>query len=143
MANITDCIFCKIVKKEVSSSILYEDSKVISFLDINPANKGHALVLPKNHYVRVEEVPDSILSEVIKIVKIIGKSFISALGAEGFNILQNNGRVAGQIIDHVHFHVIPRFKEDGLTLGKLSSRTYEEGEMKEITKKIREALMHQ
>lgn len=141
MAKKGDCIFCKIAAKKLPSSVVYEDSKVLAFLDINPANKGHTLIIPKNHYDTIEKVPDSFLGEIIKIVKAVGKAVIKAVEADGFNILQNNGKAAGQLVGHVHFQVIPRFEDDVLEIGIFSGKPYEEGEAKEVAKEMRKAMM--
>ncbi|HIH17437.1 MAG TPA: HIT family protein [Nanoarchaeota archaeon] len=138
----SSCIFCKIVGKEIPASVVYEDSKVLAFLDISPANKGHVLVIPKQHYVTLLEVPDSTLAEVAKVVKKVSAAVLKATKAKNFNFVQSNGPVAGQVVMHVHFHIFPRFKNDGLLAGRLNrpALVYEEGEMKEYMKRIREAM---
>jgi len=143
-----DCIFCKIAAKEMSEKIVYENSKVIAFLDLYPATPGHTLIIPKNHYESLDEIPDSVLAEILKVIKEISKAILKATGAEGFNVLQNNGRVAGQVVDHAHFHILPRFKNDGLIVMFHIKKPFEFGEKykyegdeaKDIMKKIRQAL---
>ena len=135
-------MFCKIVEKEIPSSIVYGDSKVIAFLDIKPANKGHVLVIPKKHYVTLIEIPDSTLGEIAKVIKKIGKAVMKVTKAKDFNVVQSNGIAAGQLVMHAHFHVIPRFSGDGLTTGTLSREplSYDEGEAKELMKRIRQVI---
>ena len=111
-----ECIFCKISKKEIPSKILYEDDTSFAFLDVYPASKGHSLVIPKNHYSNLLEVPEMELKEVIVVVQKIGAAVMKATGADGFNVIQNNKEAAGQVVHHLHFHIIPRFKDDGLKL---------------------------
>lgn len=135
-------MFCKIVEKEIPSSIVYGDSKVIAFLDTKPANKGHVLVIPKKHYVTLIEIPDSTLGEIAKVIKKIGKAVMKVTKAKDFNVVQSNGIAAGQLVMHAHFHVIPRFSGDGLATGTLSREPliYDEGEAKELMKRIRQVI---
>ncbi|KAN0079079.1 HIT-like domain containing protein [Elaphomyces granulatus] len=101
------CIFCKIVKGDIPSFKLFESEKVLAFLDIQPLSRGHALVIPKFHGVKLTDIPDEDLTEILPVAKRIA----IASGAENFNILQNNGRIAHQFVDHVHFHMIPKPNE--------------------------------
>ncbi len=105
------CIFCKIAKKEVEAYVVYEDEKVIAFLDIRPLSRGHTLVIPKEHYESFLEVPEEIAANLMKAVKAVCER-ASKLGAEGFNIVTNVGKAAGQEIMHAHIHVIPRYSGD-------------------------------
>ena len=138
----TDCIFCKIVAKDLPASIVYEDGKCLAFLDISPANKGHVLVIPRQHYATLLEVPDSTLSELAKVAKRVSAAVLKATRAKDFNFVQSNGPAAGQVVMHVHFHIFPRFKGDGLLAGRLNrpALVYGDGEMKEFMKRIREAM---
>jgi histidine triad (HIT) family protein len=111
-----ECVFCKIVRGEVPSTKLFEDETKMAFLDIFPAAKGHALVIPKKHFESFLEVPREELKELIVLVQDLAKKIVKAVNAEGFNVYQSNGVVAGQTINHMHFHIIPRFKGDGLPL---------------------------
>ena len=111
-----ECIFCKIVKGEIPSTKLFESESVLSFLDIMPAAKGHALVIPKKHYSTLLDVPHEELKEVMVAVQKVAAAVMSSVeSAEGFNVIQSNNEVAGQVIPHVHFHIIPRGKEDNLS----------------------------
>jgi histidine triad (HIT) family protein len=105
-----DCIFCGIVKKEAPASILYEDDKVLAFLDIRPLNEGHTLVIPKAHYETVYEMPEDLVCNVYKLVKRMAVAVKAATEADGITIIQQNGHAAGQEVFHVHVHVVPRFE---------------------------------
>lgn len=98
------CIFCKIIKGDIPSFKLFESDKILAFLDIQPLSKGHALVVPKHHGEKLTDIPDDALSEILPVVK----KLAAASGAENYNVLQNNGRLAHQEVDHVHFHMIPK-----------------------------------
>ncbi len=135
----TDCVFCKIVKWETPSQRVYEDDAYIAFLDINPINFGHTLIIPREHYANVEETPDDVLADLIKLSKRIGPAIVKAVGADGYNIKINNGRAAGQEIDHVHIHVIPRLEGDGVYHLPVRDR-YGEGKMGATAKKIKEHI---
>ncbi len=113
-----DCIFCKIVRGEIPSSKVYEDDDTLAFMDIGPVVKGHVLVIPKGHYDPITGTPPEILQKLILVVQRIAEAQINSLEADGINVAQANGSVAGQIIPHVHFHVIPRFEGDGHALWK-------------------------
>ncbi|GAB7337415.1 hypothetical protein MBLNU457_g2757t1 [Dothideomycetes sp. NU457] len=101
------CIFCKIIKGEIPSMKLWDSEKTFAFLDINPLSYGHALVIPKIHGAKLTDIPDDSLLEILSVTKKLAK----ASGAENYNILQNNGRMAHQMVDHVHFHMIPKPNE--------------------------------
>jgi histidine triad (HIT) family protein len=106
------CIFCKIVNKEIPAKIIYEDDETMAFLDINPRNEGHTLVIPKKHYDNLLEAPDNTLVSMMKVTKLICKRMKNKLNAKGFNIVINVEKVAGQEINHLHLHIIPRYAED-------------------------------
>ncbi|MFH1181722.1 MAG: HIT family protein [Candidatus Woesearchaeota archaeon] len=133
-----DCIFCKIVKGEIPSEKVYEDSDVLAFLDISPVHKGHTLVIPKMHYETLMDTPDELLCKVIAAVKIVSAAVKKAVKAEGVSIGQSNHKSAGQAIPHLHFHVMPRFENDGLR--HWPQGKYAEGEMKLYGSKIRAQL---
>lgn len=130
-----DCLFCKIISGDVPSHKVYEDDNVLAFLDIAPVNYGHVIVIPKKHYANLEEISDKELSQVMEVVKKIGKSLKDNLEVSGYNICENNDPVAGQVVPHVHFHVIPRKEGDGLELWPQGR--YGDGEAEEIAKKIK------
>ena len=107
------CIFCKIVAGEIPSIRVYEDSDVLAFMDIGPLVKGHTLVIPKSHHNLISETPDDVLAKVIAVVRRVAQAQKNGLGADGVNIHQANGTAAGQVVPHLHFHVVPRFHHDG------------------------------
>ncbi len=109
----SDCIFCKIVNKEIPATILFEDEDLLVFMDIGPIVKGHVLVIPKTHYDPVTQTPDELLAKLHIAAKRMATAQMNALGADGVNIMQNNGTAAGQEVPHIHVHVIPRFEGDG------------------------------
>ena len=111
-----NCLFCKIVGGSIPSAKIYEDEHVYAFMDINPVNKGHCLVIPKGHWANLLEMPDDLCGPVLSAVKRVADGVMGATGAEGFNCLQNNHAVAGQVIFHAHWHILPRYSDDGLTL---------------------------
>ncbi len=134
-----DCIFCKIVKNEIPSIKIYEDDKVLAFLDINPHNKGHTLVITKDHHETFDKLPKDILTDMIKVTQNVAKAVVEATSCHGFNIIMNNHKSAGQLVPHVHFHVVPRFDKDGVA-GRWKTKKYDEGEMNEYAKGIKKRL---
>ena len=132
-----DCIFCKIIKGEIPSAKVYENDKILSFLDINPVNFGHTLVLPKAHYESLLAVPETTLQDLSLIMQRVARAIQGVFGYKGFNILLNNGRVAGQEIPHVHFHIMPRTEDDGIYVN-LSHKKYRENEIHDVAEKIRD-----
>ncbi len=113
MIPMADCIFCLIAAGKIPSKKVYEDSKVLAFLDINPVTEGHTLVVPKMHYDTISQVPDAELGVIFGVVKKLATNLKEKLGADGLNIMQNNGKAAGQEIPHFHVHIIPRKINDG------------------------------
>lgn len=112
-----DCIFCKIAAGEIPSKTVYEDDSYRVILDLGPAARGHALILPKDHYADVFELPEEKAGEVFKLARRMAVQMKAALNCDGFNIVQNNGEVAGQTVFHFHMHLIPRYKDDGQKIG--------------------------
>lgn len=108
-----DCIFCNIAAGEIPSKTIYEDEKFRVILDISPATRGHALILPKEHYADIYELPDDVAADVMKLAKKMAVHMTNVLQCDGFNIMQNNGETAGQTVFHFHMHLIPRYKDDG------------------------------
>lgn len=108
-----DCIFCKIANGEIPSKTLYEDEQFKVILDLGPATRGHALVLPKEHYDNLYELPDEVAAESMKLAKKMAVKMTEKLHAQGFNLVQNNGETAGQTVIHFHLHLIPRYENDG------------------------------
>jgi histidine triad (HIT) family protein len=109
-----DSIFTRIVKGEIPCHRVFENERVLAFLDITPLSAGHTLVIPKRQVERLEDLPPEDAAEIARQLGAIARRVCAATGAEGYNILQNNGRVSGQEVPHVHFHIIPRQAGDGL-----------------------------
>jgi len=105
-----DCIFCKIARREKEASVVYEDAEVIAFMDIRPLNEGHTLIIPKQHYVDIFDIPEKLLESTHDVTKKIAIAVKKATKADGISIVQQNGAAAGQEIFHLHVHVIPRFE---------------------------------
>lgn len=125
-----NCIFCKIAAGEISSKTLYEDEQFRVILDLGPATRGHALILPRNHYGNIYELPEETAGDAMKLAKRMAGLMTDKLHCDGFNILQNNGEIAGQTVFHFHMHLIPRYKDDGQVIsgksGSVSSEELEE-----------------
>jgi histidine triad (HIT) family protein len=136
MAN--DCIFCQIIAGEIPGTKIYEDDKVLAILDINPVNIGHVLVMPKDHFANIEETPEADLFRVAAAIKKVGSAIKNGLNYGGYNVVENNDPLAGQLIPHQHFHVIPRQAGDGLRLWP--AKKYAEGEMAQTAEKLKSAL---
>ena len=107
-----NCIFCKIANGEIPSTTLYEDEDFRVILDLGPATRGHALLLPKNHFANLFELDDETAQKAILVAKKMAGKMKAALGADGFNLVQNNGEAAGQTVFHFHMHLIPRYEND-------------------------------
>lgn len=112
-----NCIFCKIANGEIPSKTLYEDEEFRVILDLGPAAKGHALIMPKNHYANLYELPEEAAAKAMILAKKMAARMTDRLHCDGFNLMQNNGEVAGQTVFHFHMHLIPRYKDDGQTIG--------------------------
>lgn len=136
----TNCIFCKIIAGEIPSTRVYEDTHVLAFMDIGPVIKGHTLVIPKQHVDPITAVPPDVLNRVMAVVQKIAKAQMNGLRADGVNILQANGAAAGQVVPHLHFHVVPRFKTDGHHWNWAAKKYETIDEMKQLADKIKGAL---
>ena len=125
-----NCIFCKISAGEIPSATLYEDDDFRVILDLGPASKGHALILPKKHYANLYEIPDETAGAAMVLAKKVGTAMKEALGCAGLNVVQNNGEAAGQTVFHFHMHLIPRYEKDQVGLswtpGTLTDEVKEE-----------------
>lgn len=125
-----NCIFCKIAAGEIPSATLYEDDDFRVILDIEPASKGHALIIPKEHYTNLYELDDELAAKAMVLAKKIITKLTDILECDGYNVLQNNGPAAGQTVFHFHMHLVPRYKNDnvkiGWKLGKLTDNVKEE-----------------
>jgi len=134
-------IFQKIVSGEIPAAAVYEDNDILAFMDIGPVIKGHTLVIPKACYDSVTETPDEVLAKLIVVCKRIAAAQIKGLGADGVNIIQNNGTTAGQVVPHIHFHVIPRFDGDGHHWNWNAKKYDSPAEMEKLAAKIRKELV--
>ncbi len=125
-----NCIFCKIASGEIPSATLYEDEDFRVILDLGPATKGHALILPKKHAANIAEMPDDLLGRAASVAKKVAVAMKEGLSCDGVNIVQNNGEAAGQTVFHFHMHIIPRYNGDNAgvtwTPGKLTDEMKEE-----------------
>lgn len=133
-----ECIFCNIVEKKSEAEIIFEDDNIVAFLDIQPINYGHTLVVPKKHYDNFLTVPSNELASIVKATQFIAGAVKRSVKADGFNVITNNGESAGQTVYHFHFHIIPRFNED-LTF-KPRVKNYGTGALKEYADKIRSVI---
>ena len=134
-----DCLFCKIIAGEIPSTKVYEDEHTLAFLDINPTNIGHTLVVPKEHYENIFDISEDALSHVFHTVKRLSPAIQRAMDADAINVIQNNGRAAGQLVFHSHTPIVPRFDDDGFRHWPCN-RTYDEGEMDTVAAKIKDSL---
>jgi histidine triad (HIT) family protein len=134
-----DCVFCKIIAGQVPAAMLLETDRAVSFLDINPVNPGHALIVPRRHVTSLLELNQDELHVAIYLAQRVAAAVTEQTGSPAFNLLQNNGRCAGQLIEHVHFHIIPRNPSDGFSFGWRHLQ-YGEGELQALQEAIRERL---
>ena len=134
-----DCVFCKMVAGQIPVIKIYEDEVVLAFLDIGPVSDGHTLVIPKQHFEKLHDCPAELLGRVSSRLGKIAKAVAAGMNSDGYNVLCNNGRSAGQLVEHLHFHIIPRNTGDGV-FNRWPAYKYEEGKMEEIATKIRENL---
>ena len=130
-----NCIFCKIANGEIPSATLYEDDDFRVILDLAPAAKGHALILPKEHYANLYELDDELVAKVFLLAKKMMTKLTDVLGCDGYNVVQNNGAAAGQTVFHFHMHLIPRYENDNAGFGWNMGELTEE-DKKEILEKL-------
>ncbi len=137
-SNGTSCLFCKIIKKEIPADIIHEDDFSLAMLDINPVNIGHTLLMPKEHFENIFDLPDELLKKLSVNTKRLAQAIKKSLSADGISVNSNNGRV-GQLVFHSHTHIIPRFENDGFKHWK-GKRAYNDGEARQVTEKIKKEL---
>lgn len=134
-----NCIFCKIAAGSIPSATLFENEEFRVILDLGPASKGHALILPKEHHANIYEIPEELIGKAMILAKKMATVMTKALDCDGFNIVQNNGETAGQTVFHFHMHLIPRYKGDQVKLtwtpGELDEQVKEE-----ILKKVKDTF---
>lgn len=139
MSRDTSCVFCRIVAGEIPSSVVFSDESCHAFLDIGPLAEGHLLVVPRNHYACLSEMPAEEAAGLAGHLPRLGRALRAATGAEGYNLLCNEGRVSGQEVMHVHVHLIPRKKGDGLGY-RWNAGTYPPGRMDDVQGRMKAAL---
>lgn len=136
-----DCIFCKIVAGDIPCTKIFENEHVLAFLDIGPISEGHTLVISKKHTLCVDQTDPEDVAEIAKILPMLSRSVKQAMGADGYNVLCNNGTAAGQLVEHMHIHIIPRKDDDGV-FNRWPSFEYPQGKAEAIAEKIRQNLNH-
>lgn len=134
-----NCPFCKIIRGEISADKIYEDEHVFAFLDNAPNNLGHSLVIPKEHFENIYTTPDTVLENLITATKKISIAIKKGVGAQGINIANNNESASGQVVFHIHIHIVPRYKDDGFKHWPGKSN-YSPEETREAAGKIKKAL---
>ncbi len=139
-AQPSDCIFCKIIQRQIPASIIFEDHCAVAILDVNPLASGHLLVIPKVHVNQLVDLSDSVAADVGRLLPKLGRTLLKVTGAAGFNVLQNNGEVAGQVVNHVHFHLIPRREGDSLGY-RWQAGLYEDDQMRDTCESFKQALI--
>lgn len=131
-----NCIFCKIANGEIPSATVYEDADFRGIMDIAPAAKGHVILLPKKHFANLLEAEDATLSKALPVVKKIANGISKSLNCDGINVVQNNGEAAGQTVFHLHIHMIPRYKQDTVSV-TWKQGSYADNEAAAVAEKIR------
>ena len=137
--SVDDCLFCKMVAGQIPVTKIYEDEVVLAFLDIGPISDGHTLVIPKQHFEKLHDCPAELLGRVGSRLGKIAGAVAAAMNSDGYNVLCNNGRVAGQLIEHLHFHIVPRSVSDGV-FDRWPSYKYPEGKIEAIAARILKKL---
>ncbi|HUT35691.1 MAG TPA: HIT family protein [Planctomycetota bacterium] len=137
-----NCIFCKILAGQIPSERVYEDEQAVAFLDINPVAPGHTLLVPRAHHANLLETPHEVLSALLAAAPRVARAVMEATGAEGFNFVQFNGACSGQVVFHLHFHIIPRRPGDGVSFAWRQAK-YEPGRMAALGARVRAALQAQ
>ena len=135
----TDCIFCKIGNGDIESYTVYEDDFLKAFLDANPVSRGHTLIIPKQHYENVYDIPPDLLEGIIRVAKNLAQKYMISLAPTGINILHSSGGDAQQTVFHFHMHLVPRYKDDGITLG-FHQYAKPEIDVKEVFEEIKPSL---
>ena len=142
MSRVPDCIFCKIVAVEIPASVVHEDESVLAFLDVGPLAEGHLLVIPRDHHAKLSELPAPASAHLGSLLPRLARALLEVTGADGFNLLVNEGRSAGQLVPHVHMHLIPRSGGDLLGY-RWNAGTYQPGRIDELAAAYQEVLARQ
>ena len=137
--NKDDCIFCKIANGEIPSATVYEDSVCRVILDVNPANKGHALIIPKEHFDNIYSIDAETAAKIFTLATEVAKAQKAELNPDGLNILQNNGEAAGQTVFHFHMHLVPRYIKDNVTMTWIPGKADTE-ELSTLSKALRKRI---
>ena len=137
--SVDDCVFCKMVAGQIPVTKIYEDEVVLAFLDIGPVSDGHTLVIPRQHFEKLHDCPVELLAQVGSRLGKIAKAVAAAMNSDGYNLLCNNGRAAGQFVEHLHFHIIPRNTGDGV-FDRWPAYKYQDGKIEAIAARICENL---
>lgn len=136
--TMSDCIFCKLANGDIPTTKIYEDDDFSVILDANPATKGHCLILPKQHYANIYELPEDLTAKAFVLAKKIAARMTKAMNCDGFNIVQNNGETAGQTVFHFHIHLIPRYKGEEPIVANWKQHELTDAWKDEIVKKFSE-----
>jgi histidine triad (HIT) family protein len=130
-----DCIFCKIIDGQIPATKIYENQNVVAFLDIGPVSEGHTLLVHKTHTCTLAETEPDMMCRLVEVLPLLAGAIQKAMHADGYNVLCNNGRAAGQLVDHLHFHIIPRKNNDSV-FNRWPKFEYPQGRAEEISQKI-------
>ena len=136
-----DCIFCKIVRNEIASVKAYEDDRVLAFMDINPLNEGHLLIVPKGHAATLHEITEADFLAVMSVTHKLAAAVKKALNPEGINLLQLNGKAANQVVPHLHVHMVPRWSGDGLTISQWEMVAGDMEKIRGVAEKIQSEIV--
>lgn len=136
-----DCIFCKIAAGEIPSVRVYEDDRVLAFMDINPLSKGHLLIIPKAHAATIYEITEDDFLAVMSATHKLADAVKKALNPDGINLLQLNGRAANQVVPHLHMHIVPRWSGDGLTISQWDMVAGDMENIKAVAEKIQSEIV--
>lgn len=136
-----NCIFCRIIKKDIPNAIIYENEKFLAFMDKYPINHGHTLIVPKQHYDNILEMPAEIVGEMFALIPSLAKAITSVIESDGFNINQNNGKSANQIVPHVHVHIVPRYSAEKVKGQWPTRKIAKMEELQDLALKITESIV--
>ncbi|GIK11264.1 MAG: hydrolase [Chloroflexota bacterium] len=139
MLSEPNCVFCRIIRGEIPATVIHRGEACLAFLDIQPLASGHTLVVPTQHYPTLDRMPEQLAGEVAAALPRLGSAVMRAVGATGFNVLINNGSDAGQVVPHLHIHLIPRRAGDGLGF-RWNVRGYQPGEADRVAESLRREL---
>ncbi|HKR73100.1 MAG TPA: HIT family protein [Candidatus Nitrosocosmicus sp.] len=136
-----NCIFCRIIQKDIPNAIIYENDKFLAFMDKYPINHGHTLIVPKQHYGNILEMPAELVGEMYSLIPKLANAITSVIESDGFNINQNNGKSANQIVPHVHVHIVPRYSAEKVKGQWPTRKIAKMQELQNLAQKITESLV--